>query len=83
MLLNPNEGENNSNENKLFGADSNNSKLDDSPAAEPNENSLFGSPLNNTTNNSSHDSLFDSSYDESDIASKDAFIDSSFVISDK
>ena len=68
-------------EGKLFGADSGNNNDIDFPAAEANENSLFGSTLANK-DNSKHDSLFDSSFEEGDIAAKDT-IDSSFAISFK
>ena len=65
MLFNSDDNENKPGSGKLFNSD--NSSLDNPPAAEQKENSLFGSPLNNTVNNSSHDSLFETSYEESDI----------------
>ena len=81
MLYNSDDNENKSNENKLFGADNANNNLDDSPAAESNPDSLFASPLNGT-NQTTHDSLFDTSFSEDDIKANDT-IDSSFVVSFK
>ena len=78
MLYNSDDNENQSKDGKLFGADDKDI-FDDAPAAEANENSVFGTPQKD---NSKHESLFDSSYDEDDIKSNDT-VASSFVVSFK
>ena len=78
MLFNPDD---NQRENKLFGADDNNNNLDDSPAAEANENSLFSASMNSNSSDANESTaLFSSSHISND---DDNSLDNSFVVSFK